>query len=67
MKRFKQTEANKTIDLAIHVESFVSILNKKLDKCEITIEEFFARKKSMDALIEKNIELVNKWTKEIKE
>lgn len=64
MKKFKFSESNKCIDLAIKVEKIMKLLNNKLDHSEIKIEAFIDMQEKINLFLNKSIELVEKWEKE---
>ncbi len=64
MKKFKFSESNKCIDLAIKVEKTMKLLNNKLDHSEIKIEAFIEMQEKINLFLNKSIELVEKWEKE---
>ncbi len=64
MKKFKFSESNKCIDLAIKVEKTMKLLNNKLDHSEIKIEAFIDMQEKINLFLNKSIELVEKWEKE---
>ncbi len=64
MKKFKFSESNKCIDLAIKVEKTMKLLNNKLDHSEIKIEAFIDMQEKINLFLNKSIELIEKWEKE---
>ena len=67
MKKFKFSESNKCIDLAIKVEKTMKLLNNKLDHSEIKIEAFIDMQEKINLFLNKSIALVEKWEKENRE
>lgn len=66
MKKFKFSESNKCIDIAIRIEKLMKILNNKLDHSEIDINSFLEQQEKINLFLNKSIDLISKWEKECK-
>lgn len=65
MKKFVNLEANYTVELAIDIESYIAKLEKMFDSCQISVEDYIARRKKVSDLIDKNKELINNWKEDV--